>query len=62
MEKVSVAWILLMIGIQVGSRVIWQFFTYTTPLAVQYLARIARLLKRVKFPISIHVKIHVNLD
>lgn len=59
---ISFAWVLVMVGIQVASRIIWRVLTSMTPVFIRSLTKAIQMLKRVKFPVSIQIMIHVNFD
>jgi hypothetical protein len=62
MENVSLAWVLLMVGIQVVSRAVWEGLNYSVPRLVRSVKRIFQFIRRVKSPISVQIIIHVNFD
>ena len=62
MESNSLAWVVVMVGIQVVSRIIWRFLTYAVPLFIRSLTKATQIIRRVSFPFSIHINIHVNFD
>lgn len=62
MENISLAWVIVMIGIQVVSRIVWRLVTYVAPLMKTSLTNTLQMLRRVKFPVTIQIIIHVNFD
>lgn len=62
MENVSLAWVLVMVGIQVVSRAVWKALNYATPLLMRSITKTFQMIRRVKLPVSIQITIHVNFD